>query len=227
MLFRSTNLAGALENAARQAGSAPGVRPEQARVLAEAARAAAELGKSLQASPQFQADAARVDRLADAPKPSDVAAMLAEIGRLTQGVATQLEAEQTSRRIDSLADDLARRAEGLERLSAERDDLAAREGRRPEQPAQAALDRQGREQSRQVDEIVGADRGQPQAPPPDPADPLAAIMEQSREAAREAAEAAARIAEELAGQAQTGTPETGAEGQQASAGQQQIGRAHV
>lgn len=216
----AASLAAALENAAKQATGAQGVRPEQARTLGEAARAAADLGKRLEASPQFQADAARVDRLADAPTPSEVASMLAEIGRQTQGVATQLEAEATSRRIDSLADDLARRAEGLERLGEERDDLATREGRQPARPAQAALDRQGREQARQVDEIVGPDRERAEPPPADPSDPLAAIMEQSRETARAAAEAAARIADELATQAPVGSPEQAADAPSAQPDQQ-------
>jgi hypothetical protein len=87
---------------------------------AAAGVAAAQLRDQLQTSPQFQGDAAKVDRLADAPKPSEIADRLEQIAEQARAVARQLDAADKARQVDSLVNDLAERAEGLDMLGQQR-----------------------------------------------------------------------------------------------------------
>ena len=216
-------VAGKLAQAAEQARAVPEVSSQQQEQLAAAAAAAAELRDQLQTSPQFQAEAAKVDRLADAPKPSEIADRLEQIAEQARAVARQLDAAEKARQVDSLVNDLAQRAEALDMLGQQRRDLQAQQGQKPDSAAQAALDRQTRNEVRQVNQIVGPQGQKPPPPPPPPADgpaadPLQSLVDSGREAAREAADTAARIAEQLAGKAPLTPP--AAQGEQGQAGQQ-------
>jgi hypothetical protein len=212
-------VAGKLAAAAEQAKGVTDVTPSQAAQLAAAAEMAKALGEQLQSSPQFQADAAKVDRLADAPKPSEIADRLEQIAAHARDVARQMEATEKSQRLESLAENLAERAESLD-LLAKQAQARRDPAREADTAAQAALDRQARNEVRQVNQIVGPDK-QPPSPPP-AADPLESLLDSGREAAREAADTAARIAEQLAGKAPITPPEGAQPGQQAGqqAGQQ-------
>jgi hypothetical protein len=212
-------VAGKLAAAAEQAKEVTDVTPSQAAQLAAAAEMAKALGEQLQSSPQFQADAAKVDRLADAPKPSEIADRLEQIAAHARDVARQMEATEKSQRLESLAENLAERAESLD-LLAKQAQARRDPAREADTAAQAALDRQARNEVRQVNQIVGPDK-QPPSPPP-AADPLESLLDSGREAAREAADTAARIAEQLAGKAPITPPEGAQPGQQAGqqAGQQ-------
>ena len=202
-------VAGKLAAAAEQAKETTAVTPSQQQQLAAAAAAAKALGEQLQTSPQFQAEAAKVDRLADAPKPSEIADRLEQIAAQARDVARGLEATEKAQRLESLAENLAERAESLDLLAQQRRDPA----READAAAQAALDRQARNEVRQVNQIVGPDQPPPPSPPA-AADPLESLIESGREAAREAADTAARIAEQLAGKAPIDPP-AGAQGDQA------------
>lgn len=207
-------VADALGRAAEQARSAADAGPETRSALEQAAEAARELEASLAPSPQFNADAARVDRLADAPPPSEIVDRLGRIASQTRGAATRMEAAEKARRIDSLADDLARRAESLDLLG-ERRREAREAGLPPRGAERQALDRQARQESREVGEIVGPE-ATPRAPAAEPADPLDGIVDSGRDAAREAARDAERIAEQLAGRGEQ-PAEQGAAAQQGQA----------
>jgi hypothetical protein len=216
-------VAGKLAAAAEQAKGVGEVSASQQAQLAAAAEAAKALGEQLQTSPQFQADAAKVDRLADAPKPSEIADRLEQIAAQARDVARGMEATEKSQRLESLAENLAERAESLDLLAQQRRDP----DRQADSSAQAALDRQARNEVRQVNQIVGPDGQQPPSPPQKatpPADPLESLIDSGREAAREAADTAARIAEQLAGKAPLAPPGEAAakpgEGQQPGQGQQ-------
>jgi hypothetical protein len=205
-------VAGKLAAAAEQAKSVADVTPSQAAQLAAAAEAAKALGEQLQTSPQFQADAAKVDRLADAPKPSEIADRLEQIAAQARDVARAMEATEKAQRLESLAENLAERAESLD-LLAKQADARRDPAREADAAAKAALDRQARNEVRQVNQIVGPDKQQP--PPPPAADALESLIDSGREAAREAADTAARIAEQLAGKAPITPPDGAQPGQQA------------
>jgi hypothetical protein len=204
-------VAGKLAAAAEQAKGVTDVTPSQAAQLAAAAEMAKALGEQLQSSPQFQADAAKVDRLADAPKPSEIADRLEQIAAQARDVARAMEATEKSQRLESLAENLAERAESLD-LLAKQAQARRDPAREADAAAQTALDRQARNEVRQVNQIVGPDK---QQPPPPAADPLESLLDSGREAAREAADTAARIAEQLAGKAPITPPEGAQPGQQA------------
>jgi len=214
-------VAGKLAEAAEQARNVSEVSARQQQQLAAAAEAAASLRDALDPSPQFQAEAAKVDRLADAPKPSEIADRLEEIAEMARHVARQLDAAEKARQVDSLVNDLAERAQALDMLAQQRQSLRAQQGPKPDSPPQAALDRQARNEVRQVNQIVGPQGPKPPPPPPagEPAsDPLQGLVESGRETARQAADTAARIAEQLAGKAPL-TPPAGP-GEQGTPGQQ-------
>jgi hypothetical protein len=211
-------VAGKLAQAAEQARNVPEVSSQQQAQLAAAAEAAAQLRDQLQTSPQFQGDAAKVDRLDDAPKPSEIADRLEQIAEQARAVARQIDAADKAREVDSLVNDLAERAEGLDMLGQQRRDLQAQPGQKPDSPAQAALDRQARNEVRQVNQIVGPQGQKPKAPATPDADALESLVNSGRDMAREAADAAARIADQLAGKAPL-TPPAG-QGEQGQPGQQ-------
>ena len=196
-------VAARLDAAVEQAKSSSQVADSQREQLAAAAESARALQKSLQPSPQFQAEAAKVDRLADAPKPSEIANRLEEIAQQARAVAQQLDAAGKSQQLESLAEDLARRANALDVLGQQRQDLQANDGQPPAAATQAALDQQARNDVRQINQILGPDQRPAQQPPSPPkkaaTDPLDALIDSGKEAAREAADSAARIADQLAG----------------------------
>jgi hypothetical protein len=192
------NVAKALEQAATQAARNPLVPKPQQERLAELAKESRELAESLEKDDLFKGDAAKLDRLADAPENMDIAREAERLAEALEEVEQQIDAAGASRRLDSLVQDLDRRAMQLAEAEAKREaaradgekrkqDPAAADSpatKSQEQQAQRQADADARGQVRQLEQILGRPaRPQPQAPP----EAQAAAAAMKPDAAREAA----------------------------------------
>lgn len=115
----------ALAKAAEQAKASPLVPVKQAEMLAELAADAAKLQQALEQKPLLANEAAKVERLVEAPTPAEIAAQTQQIAEKIEDVENHLDASVVAARLDSLTQDLQSRAKTLESLATARDAQAA------------------------------------------------------------------------------------------------------
>ncbi|MBU6276019.1 MAG: hypothetical protein KGQ61_05250 [Planctomycetes bacterium] len=115
----------ALRQAAAQAAGSPLVPPPIAAEIGALADEAGKLGESLDPEEALEAAAAQLERIARAPEPSAIAEAAARLARAAKQTGTKLDAAGAARRIETLADDLARRATDLAASAQRRDEAAA------------------------------------------------------------------------------------------------------
>jgi hypothetical protein len=182
-------LSKAVEQAAAQAARNPLVPTRQQEKLAELAKDARELAESLDKDDLFKGEAAKLDRVADAPEAADLAKETERLAEALEQVEQEIDAAGASRRLESLVQDLDRRATQLAQAEAARE--AAREPRdaaaAPNDPAtptqrqqaQRQADAAAREQVRQLEQILG----RPARPQESPAAEAAATEKMPADAA--------------------------------------------
>jgi len=176
----AAKLAKSVERAAEQAAKNPLVPKPQQERLAALAQDSRQLAESLGKDDQFKGDAARLDRVADAPEAAEVAEEAQRLAQALGDVERQIDAAGAARRLESLAQDLDRRAEAIDRARQQRDERSADDASPPAQPSprERQADEAARLQIQQLQQILGrAARPQPPAPPQPPADAAAAANE--------------------------------------------------
>ena len=214
------NLATTVKKAAEQAASSDLVPREQQEMLAELAQEARSLERSLTGIPQQKpadqaaanrdaaqdpepkddrrsppekpSDAAKAERIAEAPRQSDTTQAAAALADALEGLEQRLNAQGAALQIDALAKDLARRA----------DQLVDSGKSQPEAG-------QTRQQVRDIEQILGRRPPTPQAPP-QPSDPTAARAAPAQPAADQPAAVPKDDATERAASPATVTPATAA-----------------
>jgi len=206
-------LAKSVKRAAEQAAKNPLVPKPQQERLAGLAKDSRQLAEALEKSDQFKGDAAKLDRMADAPEAAEVAEETRRLAEALGEVEREIDAAGAARRLESLAQDLDRRAEALERARQARAERAAEEGAAPQSPQDRQADAAARGQIQQLQQILGraakpqetaatqTAAPQPDAAKPDAAKPAAdaaAAAKNTREPAADAAAAAKNTREPAA-----------------------------